>query len=74
MCVFVTGFNERSGHSFCGQLQLSKLPQHDAEVTISQNVVNLNFCSYRKVDEINAEDEIREAFTVFDCVRLNIAI
>ena len=32
------------------------------------------YCSYRKVDEINAEDEIREAFTVFDCVRLNIMI
>ena len=32
MCVFVTGSNERSGHSFCGQLQLSKLPKHDAEV------------------------------------------
>lgn len=28
----------------------------------------------RKVDEINAEDEIREAFKVFDSVRLNFGI
>ena len=30
--------------------------------------------SRRKVDEINAEDEIREAFKVFDSVRLNFRI
>ena len=41
---------------------------------LESHIVILIFCSYRKVDEINAEDEIREAFTVFDCVRLNIAI
>ena len=35
------------------------------------NPVILYFYSSRKVDEINAEDEIREAFKVFDSVRLN---
>ena len=32
------------------------------------------FGSRRKVDEINAEDEIREAFKVFDSVSMNFRI
>ena len=74
VCVSL-GHGHRSGRVHLRLLQIPKLSRHDGQVfhiwSIFGQKVEIyknRFSIFRKIDEISAEDEIREAFKVFDSV------
>ena len=70
VCVSL-GHGHRSGRVHLRLLQIPKLSRHDGQVgpfKIKVETYMNCFSIFRKIDEISAEDEIREAFKVFDSV------
>ena len=70
VCVSL-GHGHRSGRVHLRLLQIPKLSRHDGQVVpykIKVEIYKNCFSIFRKIDEISAEDEIREAFKVFDSV------